>query len=263
MGNGAGLFSDGETYQRLRGRSNRAVGELFLDWLSLPKGLKWLDVGCGSGAFTELVLERCAPSYISAIDPAEGQVRHARNRPELTQVAFRVGEAEALPYGDHEFDVAAMALVMTFVSNPTKAVTEMMRVVRPGGIVGTFAWDFVGKGYTQQPLRDAIEAMGVAVPLSPRHANSRLEDLQRFFAQAGLDLISKRGIEIQVSYPSFDDYWAAETLLSNFVVQPLQKMTEMQVKQVKSYLQQRLPRDGEGHIAYPARVNAIKGQVPV
>src|SRR5262245_29146801 len=80
MAVGTSLFGDGETYQRLRGHSNRAVGEELIDWLSLPKGLKWLDVGCGCSAFTALVLESCTPSHISAIDPAKDQVSDARSR---------------------------------------------------------------------------------------------------------------------------------------------------------------------------------------
>jgi hypothetical protein len=138
----------------------------------------------------------------------------------------------------------------------------MIRVVKPGGVVATSAWDFVGKGYTQQPLREAIEAMGVPVPLSPRHENSRLENLKGFFAQGGLEQIKTRSIEIEVSYSSFDDYWASETILSNFVVQPLQEMTQVEIARVKAYFQQHLPKDRIGRIAYLARANAAKARVP-
>jgi trans-aconitate methyltransferase len=72
------LFADGDAYERLMGRWSGAAGEPFIDWLNLPAGLRWLDVGCGTGAFTERVLDRCAPAQISGIDPAEGQIAYAR-----------------------------------------------------------------------------------------------------------------------------------------------------------------------------------------
>ena len=65
------FFNDGEAYERFMGRWSRAAGETFLDWLALPPGLKWLDVGCGTGASTELVLARCKPASSDGIDPAE------------------------------------------------------------------------------------------------------------------------------------------------------------------------------------------------
>ena len=134
-------FTDGQAYERFMGRWSRAAGEVFIDWLSLPKGLRWVDVGCGTGAFTELVLDRCAPKQISAIDPAEDQIAYARSRPTATPVDYRAGDALSLPYEDDTFDVAAMALVIVFVPDPAKAVAEMVRVVRPGGTVATVLSD--------------------------------------------------------------------------------------------------------------------------
>src|SRR5262249_11188999 len=131
MAEGASLFTDGQAYERLMGRWSRAAGEVFLDWLSLPRGLQWLDVGCGTGAFTELVIDRCAPSPISAIVPAEDQIASARNRVAAKRAAFRTGDAQLLPFADREFDVAAMALVISFVPDAAKAVAEMKRVVKP------------------------------------------------------------------------------------------------------------------------------------
>ena len=92
------FFTDGQAYERLMGRWSRAAGTTFLDWLALPKGLHWLDVGCGTGAFTELVIERCAPNEIDAIDPAEDQIAFARGRAAaaLGQVSHRRRPGAAL-----------------------------------------------------------------------------------------------------------------------------------------------------------------------
>jgi ubiquinone/menaquinone biosynthesis C-methylase UbiE len=92
------FFTDGAAYEQLMGRWSRSAGEVFLDWLALPKGLNWLDVGCGTGAFTELLLARCAPGQINAIDPAEDQLAFAKTRPGMGGVTFRVGDAQSLPF---------------------------------------------------------------------------------------------------------------------------------------------------------------------
>src|SRR6478736_2303072 len=73
-------FEDGLSYERYMGDWSRRVGEVFIDWLALPSGLKWIDVGCGNGAFTELIVERCAPNEVRGIDPSEAQLDFARQR---------------------------------------------------------------------------------------------------------------------------------------------------------------------------------------
>jgi ubiquinone/menaquinone biosynthesis C-methylase UbiE len=46
-------FDDGEAYERMMGTWSRLVGDIFLDWLAPRPGQRWIDVGCGNGAFTE------------------------------------------------------------------------------------------------------------------------------------------------------------------------------------------------------------------
>jgi ubiquinone/menaquinone biosynthesis C-methylase UbiE len=255
-------FNDGAAYDRLMAPWSRAAGKKFLDWLAVPAGLRWLDVGCGTGAFTELVLEQSSPRDLSAVDPAEDQIAHARTKPDAKRVNFRLAEAQKLPFADNEFDVAAMALVITFVPDPAQAIAEMKRVVKPGGMLGTYVWDFLGKGNTQQPLREAVEARGIAVQPTPGHIHSRLENLRAIFTAAGLEGVSVRPIEIDISYPNFDEYWTAQTGFANTVVQHMRKMTEAQIDELKVHLRERLPRDKTGRIVYKAWANAAKGRVP-
>lgn len=256
------FFTDGQAYEKLMGRWSRAVGNIFLDWLSLPTGLRWLDVGCGTGAFTELVLERCAPQEMCAIDPAPDQLAYAQSRPVTKGVAFRIGDAQALPYADGAFDVAAMALVIAFIPDPAKAVAEMKRVVKPGGSVATYIWDTLGKGYVQEPLRAALAAMSVDAPAATAATHTTIDALKDFFETAGLAEVSSRSIEITVAYENFEDFWSSQTALSNHLVQPIRKMRPPDVERLKAYLREHLPTDGEGRVAYPARANAVKGRVP-
>src|SRR6476660_3211146 len=104
-------FNDGAAYERYMGKWSRLAGEVFLDWLAPAPGLRWLDVGCGSGAFTETIVERCAPSAVQGIDPSEAQLEFARTRPIEHVAQFRQGDAMAQPFPDGTFDVAVMALV--------------------------------------------------------------------------------------------------------------------------------------------------------
>src|ERR1700719_1623728 len=91
-------FDDGAAYERMMGVWSRLVGEIFLDWLALPPGLRYVDVGCGNGAFTELLIERCKPVDVQGIDPSEGQLAFARTRPGAHLAKFQHGDAMALPF---------------------------------------------------------------------------------------------------------------------------------------------------------------------
>jgi ubiquinone/menaquinone biosynthesis C-methylase UbiE len=139
-------FDDGAAYERYMGKWSQLAGETFLDWLAPQSGWRWLDVGCGNGAFTEMLVERCAPVSVQGIDPSEEQLAYARTRPASRIAQFRQGDAMAQPFPDDTFDVAVMPLVIFFVPDPAKGVTEMARVVCPGGAVTAYAWDMPGGG---------------------------------------------------------------------------------------------------------------------
>src|SRR4051812_41459001 len=114
-------FDDGAGYERMMGTWSRIAGEVFLAWLKPAPSLRWIDVGCGNGAFTELLTERCAPAEIQGVDPSEAQLAFARSRHEAGVARFQEGDAMALPFADNSFDAAAMALVIFFVPDPPKA----------------------------------------------------------------------------------------------------------------------------------------------
>ena len=132
-------FSDGASYDAMMGGWSRSVGRSFLEWQRPLAGLDWIDVGCGSGAFTSLVVERCAPKSILGVDPAEAQLDYARTRGLGAAARFVRGDAMALDLGDRSVDVAVAALVIHFMPDPARGVAEMTRVVRPGGLVGAYA----------------------------------------------------------------------------------------------------------------------------
>ena len=93
------FFTDGAAYERLMGRWSVSAGEIFLEWLAQPERLRWLDVGCGNGAFTELIVSRCAPADVQGLDPSNAQIAYARERLGTGVAQFRQGDAQALPFG--------------------------------------------------------------------------------------------------------------------------------------------------------------------
>jgi SAM-dependent methyltransferase len=133
-------FDDGAAYEQMMGIWSRIAGNVFLDWLAPRSGLSWIDVGCGNGAFTELIVTRCAPAEVHGIDPSEGQLAFARTRLAAGATRFHLGDAMGLPFPNDSFDAAVMALVIFFVPDPAKGVAEMARAVRPGGMVSAYAW---------------------------------------------------------------------------------------------------------------------------
>ena len=146
-------FEDGAAYEEMMGKWSRIAGDVFLDWLALPPGLRLVDIGCGNGAFTELLVERCVPAEAHGVDPSPAQLSFARSRAGARIAQFHEGDAMALPFADNTFDVGAMALVIFFVPEPAKGVAEMARVVKQGGVVASYAWDVPGGGFPMEPIR--------------------------------------------------------------------------------------------------------------
>jgi len=254
-------FDDGSTYERYMGKWSQLVGETFLDWLAPKSGLRWLDVGCGNGAFTEMLVERCAPVSVQGIDPSEGQLTFARTRPALRVAQLRQGDAMALPFPEDTFDVAVMPLVIFFVPDPVKGVAEMARVVCPEGAVAAYAWDMVGGGFPYDPLQAEIRAMGIAVPAPPSADASRMDALRDLWTGAGLTDVETRAITVQRTFAGFDDYWA--TILGAPSMGPkLAAMASGDLVALQARMRVRLPADATGRITCSARANAVKGRVP-
>jgi SAM-dependent methyltransferase len=237
------------------------VGDTFLNWIDPQPGLRWLDVGCGNGAFTEMIVARCAPGSIHGVDPSEAQLAFARTRPATRTAQFHQGDAMALPFPDDQFDAAVMPLVIFFVPEPAKGVAEMARVVCPGGLVTAYAWDMAGRGFPYAALLDEMSALGVDVPVPPNNDASRLEAMSDLWASAGLETIDTRMITVRRTFADFDDYWTT-VHGSPSAGARLAAMTHDDRTLLESRMRARLPSDPAGRIIYGATANAIKGRVP-
>lgn len=243
------------------GKWSQLAGATFLDWLAPESGLRWLDVGCGSGAFTQMLVDRCAPASVEGIDPSEAQLAYARRRSASRVAQFRQGDAVALPFPDATFDAAVMPLVIFFVPNPAKGVAEMARVVCPGGIVAAYAWDMFGGGFPYETLQVEMRGLGVDVPVPPSPGASRIEAMRDLWTDAGLDAIETRAITVSRTFAGFDDYWT--TILGGAsVARELAAMAPTDLELLQARMRARLPADAGGRITCGARANAVEGRVP-
>ena len=188
-------------YERYMGGWSRAAGESFLDWLALPPGLRWLDVGCGSGAFTALLAERAAPAELHGIDRSAAMLAHARDRLR-ENVQLHEGDATALPFAAARFDVAVMPLVIVFIDDPDRAVAEMRRVVRPGGTVATYIWD-LPQGFPYYTAFAILRDLGVLPDRVAADESTALPQLQALWQRAGLQNVATAAFSVRQRYPDF------------------------------------------------------------
>jgi SAM-dependent methyltransferase len=254
-------FDDGASYERYMGEWSHLVGAEFLRWLAPAPGQRWLDVGCGNGAFTELVATRCAPAALHGIDPSAAQLAFARTRPALRDADLREGDAMALPYSDHSIDVAVMPLVIFFVPAPATGVAEMARVVAPGGLVAAYAWDMHGGGFPYHVLQREMRELGAIVPAPPSPESSRRDVLHDLWRGAGLVDVEMQEFTVHRTFASFDAYW---DIIAGWATigRTLSTMSAEAIARLQDRLRKSLPADADGSMTYAATANAVKGWVP-
>ncbi len=253
-------FTDGAAYDRFMGVWSRLAGQDFLDWIAPQPGQRWLDVGCGNGAFTQLIVKQYEPFSIAGIDPSEAQLAFARQHPILQGVDFVNADAMALPFPDDAFDLAVMPLVIFFVPEPAQGVAEMARVVAAGGTVAAYAWDMDGGGFPYQIVNETLGAVGRSAPMPPSAGSSRLDVLGDLWTTAGLIGIQSKTIEVERTFADFDDLW--NTVLGGpSAGQTLATMNEQEVSRFRELLEARLQPAGGSPITLSGRAHAIRGTV--
>lgn len=250
------VFDAADDYERFMGRWSRAIGEKFLAWLDPPADARWLDVGCGTGAFSELILRRCAPKSVTGIDPSPAQIDYVRKH--LPGSTFEVGDSMALPFGDGAFDVVASALVFHFIPDRAKAFAEMHRVLRPGGLVAGYTWkrtantDFA----PYVPMMAGVKHIGGEVLTSPLVPEGSDEGMRASLTAAGFTDIAVNEIEVSQSFQNFDEYWEIQTLPFSPPGRTVAKLDDAQRARLREHMRETLPRAQDGSITYAATAMA-------
>lgn len=254
-------WKSGDPYEYYMGRWSKLVAKLFVHWLLPRPDLRWLDVGCGSGALSETIVNLHKPKKVTAVDQSAGFVQAAQQR--LGHIAeCIVGNALSLPIDDASNDMAVSGLVINFLPEPDKAIAEMRRVTAPGGTVAAYIWDYAGNMELLNHFWD------VAVELNPdasdlhegrRFPKSNAEELRSVFKQAGMVKIDTTPLEIITRFADFDDYWMPFLGGQGPAPTYVSKLDESEKSRLKSALEKRLPIEKDGSISLSARAWAAKG----
>ncbi len=256
------VFDDAAAYDRLMGQWSRAIGERFLDWLAPSAGLHWLDVGCGTGAFTQLVLTHAAPSAIVGVDPSPAQIEHARGQ--SPRAEFRVGDAMALPFPDGTFDIVTSALVINFIPDRAKALAEMHRVLRPGGSATSYVWH---RTPTENDapfarIERGLESIGADVLRPPMRPESTADGATAALQSAGFRDIAVTLLKATRTFRDFDDFWDTHCLPIAPPGQSIAALSDEGRRKLQDTMRSMLPAAADGSVSYSSRALAFKARKP-
>ena len=255
-------WSSVDAYERFMGRWSARIAHRFLDWLSVSPGSSWLDVGCGTGSLTKLVLETCRPRSVIGIDASSEFITHAKRAIIDPIVQFQVGNAQGLELETSSVDVVVSGIMLNFVARPETALREMIRVVKPGGRIGIFLWDYAKGMEMLRYFWDAAVQLdekakehdeGFRFPLCQE---GQLETLVK---EMGLRQVEAMPIEITTEFQGFDEYWTP--FLGKVGPAPSYTLSLSQEdrQKLEDKLREALPIEEDGSISLRARAWAVKG----
>lgn len=256
------VWAAGDLYEPYVGRWSRRVARKFLDWLAVPERKDWLDVGCGTGALTQTIVAHANPGSVIGLDPSPGYIAHATARSASPRVRFELGDAHSLPVETASRDAAVAGLVLNFVSQPPRAVAEMARVVRPGGVVAAYVWDYAGGMELMRCFWDtavALDPEARELDEGRRFPLCRPEPLAELFGQAGLGEVEVRPIDVATDFRDFDDYWSPFLGGQGPAPGYAMSLSDERRAALRERIRARLPVAKDGAIHLSARAWAARG----
>ncbi len=257
-------WAAGENYDAYMGRWSRKIAPRFLDWLAAPPDLDWLEVGCGTGALSGAILAQTRPRSLLAIDPSEGFVARAREALPNGSAEFVVGDARALPAEDASRDVIVSGLVLNFVPDRSAALAEMTRVVRPGGRIAFYVWDYPGGGIEFMrafwTAAAALDAQARTLTEDTRFPFCTPDALKTLARETGLGAVESTEIAVPTVFRDFDDYWTPFTLGAGPAPGYCAGLDPAARNRLRDRLEADLPRHADGSIRLAARAWAIRGR---
>jgi len=260
-----GLWNGGDAYERYMGRWSRRVAPRFLDWLRPASDLTWIDIGCGTGVLSSAILDTCAPRQVIGVDPSDAFIAAAPENIGDHRFTTQCGDGEALPFENNEFAAAVSGLVLNFVPDKQKAVTEMIRVVQPGGAVALYVWDYAGHMQIMRYFFDAAIELDTEAREFDDGTNApicRPAPLEALFNQVGLENVEVQALDIVAAFDDFDDYWTPFLGGTGSAPKYCASLTADAQSQLRETIRNRLPTGPDGEILMAARAWAIKGIAP-
>ena len=259
------MYEMAEAYELEMGRWSRQLAPLFVRFVGVRDGEKVLDVGCGTGSLSATLARVTGAANIIGIDPSKSFIEYARTQFVDPRVTFEVGDAQNLSYPDDSFDRALGLLVVNFIPDAPKAVNEMRRVTRSGGVVATTMWDGSRANELNQCLWEAAVAIDPTVkrPAQRRRSYNSAETLSDLLSRAGLADIDVTALVMSCQFASFDELWqrylSGEGPSGAYVV----GLTEDLREALRRQLRQNVLRDGADEpFTLQAKAWAVRGIVP-
>jgi SAM-dependent methyltransferase len=258
------VWGAGELYEPYVGRWSRKVAAAFCAWLEPEPSRRWVDVGCGTGALTETIATSVTPARLISVDPSWAYLQYARSRTADRSVSFALGDALALPLSARSTDYVVSGLVLNFVTDPARALEEMVRVTQPGGTVAAYVWDYAGRMQLMRYFWDAavtLDSAAASLDEGRRFTISRPDRLEAHFQAAQLSDVRSRGIEVPTVFADFDDYWSPFLGGQGPAAGYAMSLSEDSRAQLRERLRSTLPTEDDGSIPLVARAWAIRGTV--
>lgn len=256
------VWASGDSYERYVGRWSRLVAREFIRWLAIPEDHLWLDVGCGTGALSQTILDLAKPKKVKGVDHSESFVNSARTRVQHTNAEFVPGDAQDLPVESETYDAAVSGLVLNFVPQPSRMIAEMRRAVRRNGVVALYVWDYAGKMQFMRHFWNAAAALDPAayeLDEGRRFPFCNPGSLSSLFREAGILHVETCPIDISTGFENFDDFWLPFLGGQGSAPGYAMSLTEERRAQLRDRLYNSLPFAVDGSIPLVARVWAIKG----
>tara|TARA_A100001037_G_scaffold56745_1_gene49031 strand:- start:298 stop:1065 length:768 start_codon:yes stop_codon:yes gene_type:complete len=244
-------------YDHFMGRWSRKVCCQFLNQLTPERELKWLDVGCGIGVLGQIIVKNYSPSAVVGIDPLENSIKAAQKHADNIEIEFGIGKAEDLPFQDSSFDAVVSGLMIKFVPDQEKAIREMKRVTRVGGIVALYDWDITSNMNTTRHFWSAVDDT-TSNPITPGPA-APAHKLELLFKEAGLSQVQQKKISFNSYFRNLDDYWRPITQNSQNVGRFYKKMSDEHQTAVFNRLKETLPFKSDGSIQFESRAIMASG----
>jgi len=258
------VWASGQQYEAYVGRWSRPVARQFVEWLQVAPDGRWLDVGCGTGALAQTILDQAQPRTVQGIEPSAGFLAVARRQVADPRARFDQGDARALPVDDAACDAVVAGLVINFVPDPAQAVAEMRRSARPGGVVAAYVWDYGGKMQFMRHFWNAAAALdpaAAALDEGRRFPLCRPEPLAALWQRAGLSAVATTAIDIATDFTNFDDYWAPFLGGQGPAPGYAMALTAERRAALRERLRAALPTAVDGAVPLTARAWAVRGQV--
>lgn len=256
------VWAQAEGYEAYMGRWSRPLAAAFVRWLGLPHRLRWLDVGCGTGALTAAVLAEAGPVEVVGVDPSDGFVAAARARQPDGRAYFLIGSALALPVADRRFHVAASGLALNFVPDTRAAMSELQRVTLPDATIAAYVWDYSDGMPMMQCFWEAAELLDPAISgmtEGRRYPLCSREALAHLWRDSGLVGVRVEGLQMATEFADFEDYWAPFLAGQGTAPAYAVSLPADHREALREVLRQRLPTRTDGSIRLPARAWAVRG----